>query len=156
MWQFGGPVEGKNSQTMCGNDLLTRQAASGLMLNTVRAVRLRCLVFGTPERLFGVSAWYLVSGTLVSATWYQVLPGTWYVPRAWCLVPEHLFGKPEHLFGVFARLFVFGEHCSGSAQSCILITFSFWPNNSSFCLGKGQTSQGNAVWWVAVPVEDAA
>ena len=38
------------------------------------------------------------------------VPGTRYqVP------PEHLSGKPEHMFGVFERLFVFREHCSGSA-----------------------------------------
>jgi hypothetical protein len=71
-------------------------------------------VSDTKYRLPG--AWYQVPGTRhlvpnqASGIWNQYqLPGTRY------LVPEHLFGKSEHLSGVLRGVFVFGEHCSGSA-----------------------------------------
>jgi hypothetical protein len=114
------------------------------MLNTVQTVWCSCSVFGTSERLFGTvpGTWWSIPGTWVPGTMdlgarylvpdirYQYLvPGTWHpvpgtryqvpgyqVPVRF-LVPERFPGESKHLFRVFERLFVFGEHCSGSAQT---------------------------------------
>jgi hypothetical protein len=83
------------------------------MPNTVRTAR-------CSEHLHAYSGavpgtWYVV-WYLVPATTYLVRRTRVLVPGIRYLVPEHLFGKSEHLFVVFARLFVFGEQCSGSTR----------------------------------------
>ena len=70
--------------------------SAGLMMSTVRTVRVLFSVRCSDHLNNCSGTWYLVSDT-----WYQI--------------PEHLFRRPEHLFLVSEHLFVFGEHCSGSA-----------------------------------------